>query len=64
MSWALTDERGRAVAEPFASAHAAIDDRRSCPYVRLEKIDDGRYELDAGFSAADHEHFVLVDLAA
>lgn len=64
MSWTLTDTHGGAVDGPFDRAHDAIAGRRSCRYLRVEKVDAGRYELDAGFSALDHEHFALIETAA
>ncbi len=64
MSWTLTDIRGGTVAGPFDSAHDAIDSRRSYPYLRLDKLDDGHYDVDAGFSAQDHERYLLIETAA
>ena len=59
MIWNLTNERGRVVGGPFDSPHDAIEAQRSCPSVRVHPLHADGYEIDAGFSASDHDHYRL-----
>jgi len=61
MSWNLTNDHGRVVAGPFPSMHDAVEERRTCPYVRLQPAGGGAYDIESGFSALDHEHYRLVE---
>ncbi len=60
MTWLLTDERRRIVAGPYDTPMDAVSDRHD-PYTRIHKLDDGGYDLEAGFSALDHSHLHLIE---